>query len=70
MVPTMNSFYTDASHLRRAWGTVTYGLWPWKHTAPADYQAGVHAPNERVRADDIAYAARWHLELLLELAES
>jgi acetylornithine deacetylase/succinyl-diaminopimelate desuccinylase-like protein len=69
MVPTMNSFYTDASHLRRAWGTTTYGLWPWKHTTPADYQAGVHAPNERVRADDIAYAARWHLELLLEMAE-
>ncbi|MCB0878073.1 MAG: M20/M25/M40 family metallo-hydrolase [Thermoleophilia bacterium] len=70
MVPTMNSFYTDASHLRRAWGTTTYGLWPWQHTTPADYQAGVHAPNERVKADDIAYAARWHLELLLEMAES
>jgi acetylornithine deacetylase/succinyl-diaminopimelate desuccinylase-like protein len=70
MVPTMNSFYTDASHLRRVWGTTTYGMWPWKHTSPADYQAGVHAPNERVRADDIAYAARWHLELLLELAEA
>ncbi len=69
MVPTMNSFYTDASHLRRAWGTVTYGLWPWQHTTPADYQAGVHAPNERVKADDIAYAAKWHLELLLEMAE-
>lgn len=69
MVPTMNSFYTDASHLRRAWGTVTYGLWPWKHTTPADYQAGVHAPNERVLAADIEYAARWHLELLLEMAE-
>jgi acetylornithine deacetylase/succinyl-diaminopimelate desuccinylase-like protein len=69
MVPTMNSFFTDASHLRRAWGTTTYGLWPWQHTSPADYQAGVHAPNERVLAADIAYAARWHLELLLELAE-
>ncbi|MCW2924256.1 MAG: family metallo-hydrolase [Thermoleophilia bacterium] len=68
MLPTMNSFYTDASHLRRAWGTTTYGLWPWQHTTPADYQAGVHAPNERVRADDIAYAARWHLELLLGMA--
>lgn len=70
MVPTMNSFYTDASHLRRAWGTTTYGLWPWKHTTPADYQAGVHAPNERVRADDIAYAAGWHLELLLQMARA
>jgi acetylornithine deacetylase/succinyl-diaminopimelate desuccinylase-like protein len=70
MVPTMNSFYTDASHLRRSWGTVTYGMWPWQHTTPADYQAGVHAPNERVKADDIAYAARWHLELLLEMAEA
>jgi acetylornithine deacetylase/succinyl-diaminopimelate desuccinylase-like protein/pimeloyl-ACP methyl ester carboxylesterase len=69
MVPTMNSFYTDASHLRREWNTVTYGLWPWKHTTPADYQAGVHAPNERVLAADIEYAARWHLELLLEMAE-
>ena len=69
MVPVMNSFYTDASHLRRAWGTVTYGLWPWQHTTPEDYQAGVHAPNERVKADDIAYAAKWHLELLLEMAE-
>lgn len=69
MVPTMNSFYTDASHLRREWNTVTYGLWPWKHTRPADYQAGVHAPNERVLAADIEYAARWHLELLLEMAE-
>lgn len=69
MVPTMNSFYTDASHLRRAWGTVTYGIWPWQHTAPADYEAGVHAPNERVKAEDIAYASRWHLELLLEMAE-
>jgi acetylornithine deacetylase/succinyl-diaminopimelate desuccinylase-like protein len=68
MVPTMNSFYTDASHLRRAWGTTTYGLWPWQHTTPADYQAGVHAPNERVKAEDIAYAARWHLELLLQMA--
>ena len=70
MVPAMNSFFTDASHLRSAWGTVTYGMWPWKHTTPADYQAGVHAPNERVLAADIAYAARWHLELLLEMAES
>jgi acetylornithine deacetylase/succinyl-diaminopimelate desuccinylase-like protein len=69
MVPTMNSFFTDATHLRREWGTITYGMWPWQHTTPADYQAGVHAPNERVKADDIAYAARWHLELLLEMAE-
>jgi acetylornithine deacetylase/succinyl-diaminopimelate desuccinylase-like protein len=69
MVPTMNSFFTDATHLRRAWGTVTYGMWPWQHTTPADYQAGVHAPNERVQAADIQYAARWHLELLLEMAE-
>lgn len=68
MVPSMNSFYTDAAHLRREWGTVTYGLWPWQHTTPADYQAGVHAPDERVRVEDIAYAARWHLELLLEMA--
>ncbi|MCW2928709.1 MAG: family metallo-hydrolase [Thermoleophilia bacterium] len=70
MVPTMNSFYTDASHLRREWGTITYGLWPWQHTPPADYQAGVHAPNERVLAADIEYATRWHLELLLEMAEA
>lgn len=68
LVPAMNSFYTDASHLRRAWNTTTYGLWPWRHTTPADYQAGVHAPNERVHVDDVEYAARWHLELLLELA--
>lgn len=70
LVPSMNSFYTDASHLRRGWGSVTYGLWPWKHTPPTAYQAGVHAPNERVKADDVAYAARWHLELLLGLAST
>ena len=40
------------------------------NASPADYQAGVHAPIEREKADDIAYAARWHLELLLEMAES
>lgn len=68
LVPTMNSFYTDASHLRHTWGTTTYGLWPWKHTPPAAYQAGVHAANERVLAADIAFAAEWHLELLLDLA--
>jgi len=68
LIPCMNPFYTDADHLRAVWGTVTYGLWPWRHTDPADYQAGVHAPNERVLAEDIRYAANWHLELLLDLA--
>lgn len=68
MVPTMNAFYTDAGHLRREWNTVTYGLWPWKFTTPADYHAGVHAPNERIDVRDVAYAAQWHLELLLGLA--
>lgn len=70
MVPIMNPFYTDASHLRQVWGTTTYGLWPWKHTPPVDYQSGVHAPNERIKAQDIAYAAQWHLELLLDLASN
>src|SRR5690606_1675871 len=55
MIPILNPFFTDAMHLRDAWGTTTYGMWPWKHTSPEDYQAGVHAPNERVKADDIAY---------------
>ncbi|MCW2949855.1 MAG: family metallo-hydrolase [Thermoleophilia bacterium] len=69
-VPTLNSFYTDASHMRRTWNTTTYGIWPWQHTPPAAYQAGVHAPNERVLAADIAYAAHWHLELLLDLGHA
>ncbi|MCW2972567.1 MAG: family metallo-hydrolase [Thermoleophilia bacterium] len=68
-VPVLNSFYTDASHLRRTWGTTTYGCWPWKFTPPADFGSGVHAANERVLATDIEYAARWHMELLLGLAE-
>lgn len=69
LVPVMNPFYTDADHLRRVWGTTTYGLWPWRFTPPEVYQVGVHAANERLLAQDIGFAAAWHLELLLDLAE-
>ncbi len=68
LVPALNPYFTDAHHLRAVWGTTTYGIWPWRYTAHADYDAGIHAIDERVHVDDIAYATRFHTNVLVEWA--
>ncbi len=66
LVPALNPYFTDAHHLRSEWDTTTYGIWPWRHTAHADYDAGIHAVDERVHVDDITYATRFHTNLLAD----
>ena len=59
--------FTDSHHLREAFGTVAYGIWPLRH-APADVlAAGVHGRDERVHIDDLGYAAAFHVDVCLAI---
>ena len=45
-------------------GTVAYGIWPFRSTPLGIMDEGVHNVNERVKVDDLVYATRFHLHVV------
>jgi acetylornithine deacetylase/succinyl-diaminopimelate desuccinylase-like protein len=61
LVPILLTGFCDMHFLREAFGTVAYGFWPVRHTPPEIYANGFHNRDERIHADDLVYAVRFHL---------
>jgi acetylornithine deacetylase/succinyl-diaminopimelate desuccinylase-like protein len=56
-VPEVSTGFTDAHYLREAFGTIAYGFFPLRHTAP-ELLNTVHAPDERIDVRDLELAVR------------
>ncbi len=57
LVPELSTGFTDAHFLREAYGTIAYGFFPLRHTAPALLNT-MHAPDERIDVRDLELAVR------------
>ena len=57
LVPEMSSGFTDSHFLREAYGTIAYGFFPLRHTAP-ELLDTAHAPDERIDVRDLELAVR------------
>jgi len=63
VVPTLSSGFTDSVHLRRAFGTVAYGVSPYRSTSPEVLDSGIHNRDERVHVDDLLLGVRFHVDV-------
>lgn len=61
LLPTISPGFCDSHFMRERFGTAAYGFWPWRTTPHEVYFNGFHNKNERVHADDLLYATRFHL---------
>ena len=52
LVPDLSTGFTDSHFLREAFGTIAYGFFPLRHTAP-ELLDTVHAPDERIDVRDL-----------------
>jgi acetylornithine deacetylase/succinyl-diaminopimelate desuccinylase-like protein len=59
LLPSMSVGFTNSHYLREAWGTVSYGLFPLRHTDYTILSETIHAPDERIHRDDLAVGARF-----------
>jgi acetylornithine deacetylase/succinyl-diaminopimelate desuccinylase-like protein len=57
LVPEISSGFTDSHYLREAYGTIAYGFFPLRHTAP-ELLDTMHAPDERIDVRDLELAVR------------
>jgi acetylornithine deacetylase/succinyl-diaminopimelate desuccinylase-like protein len=57
LVPELSTGFTDAHYLREAFGTIAYGFFPLRHTAP-ELLNTAHAPDERIDVRDLELAVR------------
>lgn len=57
LVPELSTGFTDAHYLREAFGTIAYGFFPLRHTAP-ELLKTAHAPDERIDVRDLELAVR------------
>ncbi len=57
LVPELSTGFTDAHFLRESYGTIAYGFFPFRHTAP-ELLDTVHAPDERIDVRDLELAVR------------
>jgi acetylornithine deacetylase/succinyl-diaminopimelate desuccinylase-like protein len=57
LVPELSTGFTDAHFLREAFGTIAYGFFPLRHTAP-ELLNTMHAPDERIDVRDLELAVR------------
>ena len=61
LLPVLLTGFCDMHFLREAFGTVAYGFWPVRFTPLDVYLDGFHRRDERIHADDLLYAIRFHL---------
>ena len=64
LLPKISSGFTDSHFMRERFGTVAYGIWPFRSTPLGIMDEGVHNVNERVKVDDLVYATRFHLHVV------
>jgi acetylornithine deacetylase/succinyl-diaminopimelate desuccinylase-like protein len=57
LVPEISTGFTDSHFLRESYGTIAYGFFPLRHTAP-ELLDTVHAPDERIDVRDLELAVR------------
>jgi acetylornithine deacetylase/succinyl-diaminopimelate desuccinylase-like protein len=57
LVPEISTGFTDSHFLREAYGTIAYGFFPLRHTAP-ELLDTIHAPDERIDVRDLELAVR------------
>ncbi len=68
MLPTLCTGFTDSVYLREAFGTVAYGLNPFRTTPAEVVEAGYHNKDERVHVDDLLGSTLFHLDVIARLA--
>ncbi|MBA2425741.1 MAG: M20/M25/M40 family metallo-hydrolase [Actinobacteria bacterium] len=61
LLPVISTGFCDSHFMREAFDTVAYGFWPLRRTPIDIYHDGFHNRNERIHADDLAYAVDFHL---------
>ena len=57
LVPEISSGFTDSHFMREAFGTIAYGFFPLRYTAP-ELLDTIHAPDERIDVRDLELAVR------------
>ena len=57
LVPELSAGFTDAHFLRESYGTIAYGFFPLRYTAP-ELLNTIHAPDERIDVRDLELAVR------------
>lgn len=62
LLPTVCTGFTDSEYARSSYGSVAYGFWPMRRTPFEVWSTTVHGHDERVHADDLAYATLFHIE--------
>jgi acetylornithine deacetylase/succinyl-diaminopimelate desuccinylase-like protein len=67
LVPTVGYGFTDAHWFRAAFGSVAYGWIPFRYTDPVENLGWKHAPDERMRVDDLAFQVESALFLARQL---
>jgi acetylornithine deacetylase/succinyl-diaminopimelate desuccinylase-like protein len=68
LLPMVTPGFTDSHWVRWAFGTVAYGFAPVFATELDVYLDSMHGADERIRTDDLATMARFHLFALNALA--
>jgi acetylornithine deacetylase/succinyl-diaminopimelate desuccinylase-like protein len=63
MLPTICTGFTDSHYARESFGSVAYGFWPVRRTPYEVWSTTAHGHDERVHADDLAYATLFHIEV-------
>ena len=56
-MPELSPGFTDAHFLRESFGTIAYGFFPLRHTAP-ELLDTMDAPDERIDVRDLELAVR------------
>jgi acetylornithine deacetylase/succinyl-diaminopimelate desuccinylase-like protein len=62
LLPTVGVGFTDSHYARASFGSAAYGFWPTRRTPHEVWSTTVHGHDERVHADDLGYAALFHVE--------
>jgi acetylornithine deacetylase/succinyl-diaminopimelate desuccinylase-like protein len=70
LLPLVTPGFTDSHWVRQAWGTAAYGFAPVFETELAVYHDTQHGADERIRTEDLATMAEFHLFALNALARA
>jgi acetylornithine deacetylase/succinyl-diaminopimelate desuccinylase-like protein len=57
LVPEISTGFTDSHFMREAYGTIAYGFFPLRYTAP-ELLDTIHAPDERIDVRDLELAVQ------------
>ena len=63
LVPEISAGFTDSHFMREAYGTIAYGFFPFRYTAP-ELLDTIHAPDERIDVRDLELAVQAFLHCI------